>query len=128
MQQLESTIQRLLQTRTQAQLFHWNTKSYAAHKALGSFYESLADSTDTFFEAFKGKHPEVFSRKAKIPFSVVSEPNVGAEVMIPYFTDFNSFLDGVCKELESTGDLDLQDIILDIKNATNSLLYLLTLK
>lgn len=128
MKQLEGTIQRLLQTRDQSQMFHWNTKSYAAHVALGGFYDSILDATDKFFEASKGKYPEVFMRKAKIPFSVVSEPNVGPETMIPYFTDFNGFLDGVCKELESTGDLDLQDIILDMKNATNKLLYLLTLK
>ncbi len=128
MTQLEGTIQRLLQTRDQSQMFHWNTKSYAAHVALGGFYDSLLDSIDAFFEASKGKHPEVFSRKAKIPFSVVSEPNVGAETMIPYFADFNGFLDGVCKELESTGDLDLQDIVLDMKNATNKLMYLLSLK
>ena len=73
-------------------------------------------------------YPDLFTRKAKIPFSVVSEPNVTAETMIPYFTDFNGFLDGVCKELEASGDLDLQDIILDMKNATNKLLYLLSLK
>lgn len=128
MQQLESTIQRLIQTRTQAQFFHWNTKSYAAHVALGKYYDDISGFTDTFFEAFKGKHPEVFTRKSKIPFSVVSEPNVGVDSMVPFFADFNQFLDGVCKELESTGDLDLQDIILDIKNATNGLLYLLSLK
>jgi hypothetical protein len=95
---------------------------------LGSFYDALLDSVDSFFEAAKGKHPEVFTRKAKIPFSVVSEPNVGPETMVPYFTDFNEFLDGVCKELEASGDLDLQDIVLDMKNATNKLLYLLSLK
>lgn len=128
MKQLEGTIQRLMQTRDQSQIFHWNTKSYAAHVALGGFYDSLLGSIDAFFEASKGKYPDVFMRKAKIPFSVVSEPNVGAEAMIPYFTEFNGFLDGVCKELESTGDLDLQDIVLDMKNATNKLLYLLSLK
>lgn len=128
MQQLESTIQRLIQTRTQAQFFHWNTKSYAAHKALGKYYDSLSGLTDSFFEAFKGKYPEVFTRKAKIPFSVVSEPNVGTEAMVPYFTDFNKFLEGVCNELGTAGDMDLQDIVIDMKNATNSLLYLLSLK
>ena len=128
MPQLEGTIQRLLQTRDQSHMFHWNTKSYAAHVALGGFYDSLLDSIDALFEAAKGKHPDMFTRKAKIPFSVVSEPNVSTETMIPYFTEFNQFLDGVCKEFESTSDLDLQDIVLDMKNATNKLLYLLNLK
>jgi hypothetical protein len=128
MKQLEGTIQRLLQTRDQSQIFHWNTKSYAAHVALGSFYDSLLDSIDSFFETSKGKYPDVFSKKAKIPFSVISEPNVTAETMIPFFSGFNEFLEGVCRECETSGDLDIQDIVLDMKNATNKLLYLLTLK
>lgn len=128
MKQLEGTIQRLLQTRDQAQMFHWNTKSYAAHVALGGFYDSLLDSIDAFFEASKGKYPEVFSKKSKIPFSVISEPNVTADVMIPFFTSFNDFLMGVCRECEASGDIDLQDIVIDMKNATNKLLYLLSLK
>ena len=128
MKQLEGTIQRLLQTRDQAQMFHWNTKSYAAHVALGGFYDSLLDSIDTFFEATKGKYPEVFSKKSKIPFSVISEPNVTADIMIPFFTSFNDFLMGVCRECEAEGDIDLQDIVIDMKNATNKLLYLLSLK
>jgi hypothetical protein len=128
MAQLEGTIQRLLQTRDQAHLFHWNTKSYAAHVALGSFYDSLLDSIDSFFENSKGKHPEFFSRRSKIPISLNSDPGILPDSMIPYFNEFNEFLDGLCKELEVQGDLDLQDIVLDMKNATNKLLYLLTLK
>lgn len=128
MAQLEATIQRLLQTRDQAHMFHWNTKSYAAHVALGGFYDSLLASMDAFFEACKGKNQEVFSKKAKIPFAVISEPNITPEAMVPYFMDFNSFLEGVCREFEASGDLDLQDIILDMKNQTNKLLYLLSLK
>lgn len=128
MKQLEGTIQRMLQTRDQSQMFHWNTKSYAAHVALGGFYDSLLDSIDAFFEATKGKYPEVFSKKSKIPFSVISEPNVTADAMIPFFTSFNDFLMGVCRECEASGDIDLQDIVIDMKNATNKLLYLLSLK
>lgn len=31
-------------------------KSYARHMALGSFYESLQDKTDTFIETYQGKY------------------------------------------------------------------------
>jgi len=128
MTQIEGAVQRLLQTRDQAHIFHWNTKSYAAHVALGSFYDSLLDSIDSFFENYKGKYPEVFSRKSKIPLSVNSDPGITPEAMIPFFNDFNRFLESLSKELESQGDLDIQDIVFDMKNATNKLLYLLTLK
>lgn len=40
----------LLQFRDQAHIYHWQTKSYAQHEALGSFYESLLAQTDLLGE------------------------------------------------------------------------------
>lgn len=125
---LEKTIQMLLQTRDQSHAFHWATKSYSAHSALGSFYSDLLDSTDEFLEAYMGKHPESLMRAAKIPLSISIEPNANPEGMIKYFLQFNGYLDGLCSELVESGDGDLEHIVLDMKNATNKLLYLLKLK
>ncbi len=41
----------LLHGVTAAHIHHWNTDSYAAHQALGEFYEKLSDLADTFVEA-----------------------------------------------------------------------------
>jgi len=128
MKEIEGVIQRLLQTRDQSHLFHWNTKSYAAHEALGGFYDAILGHTDRFFEAYKGKYPEIFMRKAKIPFTVISEPMVSAETMASYFTDFNKFLASTAETLSAKGDSDLEHIILDMQNETNKLLFLLQLK
>jgi hypothetical protein len=35
---------------------HLNTRSYAKHKALGSFYDKIVDLADTFAEAYQGRH------------------------------------------------------------------------
>jgi len=35
---------------------HWNTRSYAKHKALGNFYEEIVDLADTFAETYQGRH------------------------------------------------------------------------
>ena len=35
---------------------HLNTRSYAKHKALGSFYDDIIDLADTFAEAYQGRH------------------------------------------------------------------------
>ena len=35
---------------------HLNTRSYAKHKALGKFYESVVDLADSFAEAYQGRH------------------------------------------------------------------------
>jgi hypothetical protein len=36
-------------------LYHWNTKSYATHKATDEFYEKLSDNIDRFIEVLLGK-------------------------------------------------------------------------
>ena len=35
---------------------HLNTRSYAKHKALQKFYENIIDLTDSFAEAYQGRH------------------------------------------------------------------------
>jgi DNA-binding ferritin-like protein len=35
---------------------HLNTRSYAKHKALQKFYESIVDLADTFAEAYQGRY------------------------------------------------------------------------
>ena len=35
---------------------HLNTRSYAKHKALGKFYESIIGLADDFAEAYQGRH------------------------------------------------------------------------
>ena len=51
---LEELIARAFRTRNQAHLQHWKTKSFAEHKALGSFYEKLIDVLDKLVEAAQG--------------------------------------------------------------------------
>lgn len=51
---IEELVAKLFRTRNQAHLAHWKTKSFAEHKALGSFYEDLIESLDTLVEACQG--------------------------------------------------------------------------
>lgn len=55
----EKLISTLMASRDQAHIFHWQTKgggSYAAHTALGSYYESIPDLVDGLVESYQGKH------------------------------------------------------------------------
>jgi len=45
----------LLQLRTQVKLFHWQTSSYAEHKALDWLGERLLELNDLWVEAYQGK-------------------------------------------------------------------------
>lgn len=51
---IEELIARSFKTRNQAHLAHWKTKSFAEHKALGSFYEKLIEKLDELVEVCQG--------------------------------------------------------------------------
>ncbi len=46
----------LFLARDVAHSVHLNTRSYAKHKALGSFYDKIVDLADDFAEAYQGRH------------------------------------------------------------------------
>ena len=45
-----------MHARTAAHVHHLKTRSYAAHKALQTFYEDLVDFVDGFTEAYMGEY------------------------------------------------------------------------
>jgi hypothetical protein len=49
-------ISTLMSSRTQAHIYHLQTTSYAAHKALQEYYEEIVDLIDEYVEAYQGKH------------------------------------------------------------------------
>ena len=46
----------LLHSATQVHIFHLQTKSYAEHKALNDYYDSIVGLVDTLVESFQGKY------------------------------------------------------------------------
>ena len=55
----EKLISTLMASRDQAHVFHWQTTgagSFAAHMALGAYYEAIPDMVDALVEAYQGKH------------------------------------------------------------------------
>ena len=46
----------LFMSRDVAHREHLKTRSYAAHKALGKFYDEIIDLADSFAEAYQGKY------------------------------------------------------------------------
>lgn len=48
----------LMEMNMQVRVFHWQTRSYAAHQALGGLYDFLSTFTDTFTETLMGQHGE----------------------------------------------------------------------
>lgn len=53
---LESLISYLLHSVNQTHVFHLQTKSYAEHIALGSYYDEVTDLIDALVESYQGKY------------------------------------------------------------------------
>jgi hypothetical protein len=54
--ELEKLVAYLLHSQTQVHVFHLQTKSYAEHKALQKYYESVDDLVDGLVESYQGKY------------------------------------------------------------------------
>jgi hypothetical protein len=53
---MEDLLSVLLHSVNQVHIFHLQTKSFAEHKALGSYYDSIGDIADELAEAYQGKY------------------------------------------------------------------------
>ena len=108
----------------QFRVLHWQTKSYAKHKAYGKLYEDLNELIDDFVEACMGKHGRPsYQGGYTIQGRDISEISV------------QNFVDGVCIFLiELTGvfdpqiDSDLLNLRDEMLHGFNKLKYLLTLE
>jgi hypothetical protein len=112
----------LLRIQNQLRIFHWQTESYAQHKAFGKTYEALDELIDTFVETYIGKYGKV---KAKLTYNLELD-NLSDEYLT-YIDDYISYLISLNNELDSTKDSDLLNIRDEMLTALNRLKYLLSL-
>jgi DNA-binding ferritin-like protein len=87
----EKLISTLLESRTQAHIFHWQTTgpgSYAAHIALQGYYDALPDMIDTLVETYQGKYGIVTGYTPAESFSEYDKSTV-----IKYFKALVVFVD-----------------------------------
>lgn len=105
------------------QAYHWQTKSYSEHEALGTFYKSFNDLNDRFVETWQGKINE------RILFSAEYKPNIknysGKNVIVSEMNELIDHINYTSQKLE--GHIDMQSILEDMLETSNQLLYHLTL-
>ena len=51
---VKDLIDKVFETRNAAHRAHWATESYAAHQALGAYYDGVIDLLDKYVEAHQG--------------------------------------------------------------------------
>jgi len=101
---------KLFHSRDVIHLAHLNTRSYAAHKALGGYYEDIVDLTDGIIEAYQGLHGIV---KISIPAATNEEP-------IKYLQNLHSYVDA---NKDMFKDSALLNQIDEVKSLIQSTLY-----
>jgi DNA-binding ferritin-like protein len=119
-------ITKLLSVQSQLRVYHWQTKSYAEHKALGKLYESLDGDIDTFIETFSGKKGGVPA--AKDNFTFIAENYKDNKTVVAFLDEFIVYLSQDVPSMLDTKDTDLLNIRDNMLGAVNQTKYLLRLK
>jgi hypothetical protein len=106
----------LFASRTQAHVFHLQTPSFAAHKALNEYYDEIVGFIDSFVEGYQGKYGIItgYSNVALLEYE-------SCEEIINYFTILSMYIsktrEMVCQ------DSYLQNVIDEIVMLINSTIY-----
>jgi len=113
----------LLAMQNQMRIFHWQTESFAQHKAFGGAYEGLDALIDQFVEIFQGKNGiQKSSGGYRIKLeNLDSDPAAMIDVFIDYLKE------ELPKDLEDE-DTDLLNIRDEMMGILNQTKYLLLLK
>jgi DNA-binding ferritin-like protein len=112
----------LVQFQQQMRIFHWQTDSFAQHKAFGKIYESLDELVDDFVETFMGTFGK---SKPTTTFTLNLLPLEDENTVSNVLEDFIDYLKEMSFEIEDHTDLlNIRDSML---GEVNKLKYLLTL-
>lgn len=109
---MEAFAQTLLHSATCAHIQHWQTKSYAEHKALQKYYEAMPDLVDGLVESYMGRYGKV--GKFEPEFYIEEDPLKYMKAMLDYVDDTR-------KDLPK--DSELQNLIDGIVDLINSTIY-----
>lgn len=115
----------LLEIHQQLQIFHWQTKSYAEHKAFGKAYEQFQDLMDAYIESLFGRTDRIYANNS----FTVKLSNYDEDVVNNYIADALNYLSNKLPvEINEEVCSDLQNIRDEMIQVFTTLKYLLTLK
>lgn len=121
----QNIVETLLEVLNDVKIYHWNTHSFAQHKATDELYQKLNDHIDKFVEVLLGKREDRISALNKhLPIKNTHKKKAFRETMYE-FREYLIKMDG-CLDLKR--DSDLLNIRDEILADINQFLYLLTLK
>ncbi len=122
---MEKVIVNLVKLQNQLRVLHWQTDSYAQHKAFGKAYESLDELIDSLVEVHQGKYGKIMY-STPLSVDLVNIDEISIDEVLTEVTDYLSAeFGGMVDAAKDTDCLNIRDSILQ---ELNQLKYLLTLK
>jgi len=109
----------LLHSSTQTRIYHLQTSSFAKHKALQSYYDTILDLVDTLAESYQGKYGII--KDIKVPGSIYNIKT--DEDIIKYFDMLSKYVESKSKTLPK--DTYLMNICDEIASLIYQTTYLL---
>ena len=104
----------------QVKLFHWATKSYAAHKALGDLHDLLSESVDDLVESYIG----AAGRQPLGLFEISTAAHTDLKQVIPFMKETLLSLRKIRADLKAS---ELQNKVDEMLGAIDKTAYLLNL-
>jgi len=108
-------VMHLLHSATNAHIQHWTTRSFAAHEALGFFYEKMPVLLDDFVETLQGKYG--------LLHDFIADYKLPADNPIDYLQSLSEEVATLRREKRFPQDSELQNEVDNIANLINSTLY-----
>lgn len=123
---MQHVISATLQLSVQSHLWHWQTKSYAAHEAFGEFYIKIRDLVDELAELFMGAEGEVSGIKVEAEMQDFDMDQVVEQ--LKKYKDECATVETQLMSDDNATYHGVGDKLLEITQAVDKLQYLLTLK
>jgi len=114
MEQLGKFLGTLMSSRNQAHIFHLQTPSFAAHKALNNYYDDIVDLIDSYAEMAQGRYGII--RGYQMTSQIMED-----ESALKYFTGLQKFVDEIRKSLPKDGELN--NTVDEISGLISSTIY-----
>lgn len=117
-------LQVLMHVRDQVKIYHWQTMSFARHKATDDLVSSLDESIDDFAETYMGKYGRPHFTPKNSKFQVYDATDKKGHIILEEC--INWLTNDLPKRLKKT-DTDLLNIRDEIVGKLNKARYLFTL-
>jgi hypothetical protein len=114
MEQLGKFLGTLMSSRNQAHIFHLQTPSFAAHKALDDYYGGIIDLIDSYAEMAQGRYGII--RGYQMTGQLMEDDS-----SLKYFMGLQKFVDGIRTQLPQDGELN--NTVDEISGLISSTIY-----